>query len=82
MAGGRADEAENYDYVNREWIERRAMVEQAKGIVMERFAVDSEAAFALLRRLSQNSNRKVADIAAELVRTRELPHDPISNHRN
>jgi hypothetical protein len=39
----------------------------AVGIVMERYGLDNAAAFAYLRRLSQAENRKLRDIAAELV---------------
>lgn len=58
----------------------RATVEQAKGILMERYSISDEAAFAVLRRHSQNSNRKLRAVAEELVTTRKLPEDPtISN---
>ena len=46
----------------------RDLIGQAKGMIMERFDIDSPAAFALLKKLSQNSNTSVAEIAAELVR--------------
>lgn len=36
---------------------------------MERYQLSGERAFLLLTRLSQNSNRKLHDIAAELART-------------
>ncbi|MFL6106612.1 MAG: ANTAR domain-containing protein [Marmoricola sp.] len=54
----------------------RAAVEQAKGILMERYSISDEAAFAVLRRHSQNSNRKLREVAQELVVTRRLPEDP------
>ena len=41
----------------------------AVGIVMERHRLDSASAFAYLARLSQAENRKVKDIAADLVDT-------------
>ncbi|MFL6021985.1 MAG: ANTAR domain-containing protein [Marmoricola sp.] len=53
----------------------RATVEQAKGILMERYSMSADAAFAVLRRHSQHSNRKLRAIAEELVRTRQLPED-------
>jgi AmiR/NasT family two-component response regulator len=45
----------------------RDLIGQAKGIIMERFNVDAVRAFELLVRLSQNSNARVADIAADFV---------------
>lgn len=57
-------------------IARRAVIEQAKGLLMERYDIDPDAAFAVLARLSQHTNRKLKDVAAELVVTRRLPEDP------
>lgn len=45
----------------------RDIIGQAKGILMERFNVDAVAAFELLKRLSQDSNRPLATIAEQLV---------------
>jgi len=47
--------------------QRRALIEQAKGILMARHALDADSAFALLRNHSQNSGRKLADIATLIV---------------
>lgn len=47
----------------------RAVIDQAKGILMERFKLTEEAAFTLLARASQNSNIKLRDVADELVST-------------
>jgi hypothetical protein len=51
----------------------RTVIGQAQGILMERYDIDSERAFSLLRRVSQDSNRRLRWIAAELVRTRKVP---------
>ncbi|MGN7782726.1 GAF and ANTAR domain-containing protein [Mycolicibacterium sp. 22603] len=48
----------------------RDRIGQAKGIIMERFKVDDVQAFALLRKLSQDSNTKLADIADQVINTR------------
>ena len=48
----------------------------AVGIVMARYELDSERAFKVLVRTSQQSNRKLHDIAAEVVRTGALPEAP------
>jgi hypothetical protein len=47
----------------------------AVGIVMERYGLDNAAAFAYLTRLSQADNRKLRDIAAELVAATHPPAD-------
>jgi AmiR/NasT family two-component response regulator len=51
---------------------RRAVIEQAKGILMERHAIGADAAFALLRNHSQHSGRTTADVARALVETHAL----------
>ncbi|AHC24739.1 MULTISPECIES: GAF and ANTAR domain-containing protein [Mycobacteriaceae] len=45
----------------------RDEIGQAKGIIMERFKIDSMAAFSLLVKLSQDGNVKLSDIAHRLV---------------
>jgi transcriptional regulator with GAF, ATPase, and Fis domain len=45
----------------------RDVIGQAKGMIMERFSVDAVQAFNLLVKLSQDSNRPVATISAQLV---------------
>ena len=44
-------------------LERRAIIERAKGILMERHGVDDTAAFELLRSNARASNRKVVELA-------------------
>ena len=46
---------------------RRALIERAKGILMERHTVDEDAAFALLRDHARTANRKLVDIATAVV---------------
>ncbi|GHJ41437.1 ANTAR domain-containing response regulator [Streptomyces sp. TS71-3] len=48
----------------------RPLVDQACGIVMYVLSCDAEAAFAVLRRISQGTNRKLTDVAQRLVDTR------------
>jgi AmiR/NasT family two-component response regulator len=56
---------------------RRAVIERAKGILMERHGVDEDAAFALLRRHSERSGVKLADVAASVAEAHALlPVDP------
>lgn len=51
----------------------RTIIGQAQGILMERFRLDSGHAFAVLRRVSQESNTKLYKVASELIATRETP---------
>lgn len=51
----------------------RTVIGQAEGIMMERFALSGEQAFAVLRRVSQDTNTRLRDIAAKLVETRQTP---------
>jgi response regulator NasT len=56
---------------------RRAVTERAKGILMERHAVDDAAAFEMLRNQSRRTNTKLADVAAAVVDSqRLLPKQP------
>ena len=48
----------------------RDLIGQAKGILMERFGIEAFAAFDLLRRLSQDSNVRLVDIAEKVVADR------------
>ena len=47
----------------------RAVIEQAKGILMERHRITADQAFTLLTHASQQSNVKLRDLAEELVTT-------------
>src|SRR3954452_19000983 len=47
----------------------RDIIGQAKGILMERFKITSDQAFAVLAKVSQDTNRKVSAIAEDLART-------------
>ncbi|MDZ5662309.1 GAF and ANTAR domain-containing protein [Nocardioides sp. S-58] len=54
-------------------LDTRSTIARAQGILMERFSLEEPAAFAVLVRLSSHLNRKVRDVAAEIVQTRQLP---------
>ena len=47
----------------------RASIEQAKGVLMERYRITADQAFTLLTHASQHTNTKLRDVADELVRT-------------
>ena len=46
---------------------RRAVIEQAKGILMARHSLNSDQAFEMLRDHSQHNGRRLADVAAAIV---------------
>ena len=48
----------------------RGVIERAKGMLMVRLCIDEEAAFEHLRQASMRLNRRVADVAADVVRSR------------
>lgn len=48
-------------------LERRAIIERAKGVLMERHGVDDRAAFELLRSEARSRGRRVLDLAAALL---------------
>lgn len=56
-------------------LDSRAVIGQATGIVMERFRLEPDRAFAVLSRLSQDLDRKLRDVAQELVVTGVVPVD-------
>ena len=49
----------------------RDRIGQAKGMIMERFNIDDLRAFDMLRRLSQDSNTPLVDIAQRVIDTRD-----------
>jgi response regulator NasT len=53
-------------------LDRRKIVERAKGILMRSRGVSEAEAYALLRKTAMNRNRKIADIAQSLVTAAEL----------
>jgi GAF domain-containing protein len=56
-------------------IDKRDMIGQAKGILMERYRLTAPRAFDLLVRASSHTNRKLFDIADELTSTGSMPED-------
>jgi AmiR/NasT family two-component response regulator len=51
---------------------RRALIEQAKGILMARHSTTAERAFEMLRDHSQHNGRKLSDVAAAVVESHLL----------
>jgi response regulator NasT len=56
---------------------RRALIEQAKGILMARYAINADAAFERLRDHSQHNGRKLSDVAAAIVESHILLLPPM-----
>lgn len=54
-------------------LDSRVVVEQAKGVLAERFALDMADAFDLLRRSARNNRMRLHDLAARVVASRETP---------
>ncbi|WP_163708862.1 ANTAR domain-containing protein [Mycobacterium timonense] len=54
-------------------IATRDVIGQAKGVLMERFNIDSDSAFAMLTRLSQQTNTRVEQFARKLAETNRPP---------
>ena len=48
-------------------LERRAVIERAKGILMERHSADERAAFELLRENARKNSRRVVEVAQSVV---------------
>jgi len=56
-------------------IETRAVIEQAKGVLMAKLGCDSDGAFDHLRRQSQQENRRLREVAAEIVEAAQRRRD-------
>jgi AmiR/NasT family two-component response regulator len=54
---------------------RRALVEQAKGILMARNDVDEDEAFSLIRSHARRHSRRVVDVAESIVESHRLRHE-------
>ncbi|KFZ81861.1 two-component system response regulator [Amycolatopsis sp. MJM2582] len=48
-------------------LDHRLPIEQAKGILAERYQIDIDAAFELLRSFCRNNNMKIHDVARTLI---------------
>jgi AmiR/NasT family two-component response regulator len=53
----------------------RVAIEQAKGILAERFGLSLDDAFALLRRAARSSRRRIHELATEVMPQHETPHE-------
>ena len=60
----------------RKAVEGRTLIGQAQGVLMQRYQLDADQAFTVMRRYSSHSNRKLRHVAEDVVRDRQLPHAP------
>ena len=66
---------------------RRALIEQAKGILMSRHSINADRAFEMLRDHSQHNGRKLVDVATAIVESHllllpPLPASAASRHQS
>src|SRR5919206_2479509 len=54
-------------------LDTRVVIEQAKGVLAERFDVDVHEAFRLLRASARSNRIRLHDLAARVVESRETP---------
>lgn len=54
-------------------LQSRIVIEQAKGVLAERYALDVDAAFQLLRSSSRNNRMSIHELARAVVGSRETP---------
>jgi hypothetical protein len=62
-------------------MQSRSVIEQAKGILMARHGYDADEAFKSLSKMSQDSNRKLRDIAQTILDGRR-PNKRVANSAN
>jgi PAS domain S-box-containing protein len=51
-------------------LDSRVLIEQAKGVLMERHGLDDQAAFTRLRKMARSSARKLPEVAREVIANR------------
>ena len=56
-----------------EALDSRIVIEQAKGVLCERYALEADKAFQILRRGARSNRMRIHDLAARVVASRETP---------
>lgn len=59
-------------------LDSRVVIEQAKGVLAERYDLDVDAAFELLRGAARSNRMLLRDLAASVVRTRQSPPEIVA----
>ena len=54
-------------------LESRIVIEQAKGVLVERLALSPDQAFEILRRAARSQRRRIHLLSAEVIASRETP---------
>jgi GAF domain-containing protein len=54
-------------------LDHRSLIEQAKGVIMQRRGIDQQAAFDLLRAQARSTRRRLDDVARQTVQSAHLP---------
>ena len=49
------------------------MIEQAKGVLCERYSIDADQAFQILRRGARSNRMRIHDLAASVIASRTTP---------
>ena len=61
-------------------LQTNRIIAEALGILMSTYKINEQQAFDLLRLVSQHTNRKLRDVAADVTHTGTLP-DPVTRAR-
>jgi hypothetical protein len=56
-----------------EALDSRVVIEQAKGVLCERYSINADQAFQLLRRGARSNRMRIHDLAARVVASRTTP---------
>jgi AmiR/NasT family two-component response regulator len=62
-------------------LQSRILIEQAKGMLAERFSVPPDDAFEVLRRAARNHRIRVHDLAGRVIAERETPPEILEARR-
>jgi AmiR/NasT family two-component response regulator len=57
----------------RQALDSRIVIEQAKGVLAERYSLSIDAAFDLLRRASRSNRMKIHELAGRVIGSKETP---------
>ncbi|MFL5966982.1 MAG: ANTAR domain-containing protein [Gaiellaceae bacterium] len=58
-----------------EALDSRVVIEQAKGVLCERYGIEPEDAFRILRHAARSNQARIHELAGRVVATRETPRE-------